>query len=120
MNVGSRAIRILRPMTRYRELTPKSPDGGFSNRTVKLQDGESYLGVYENIEGSLEDCILVTNLGLHLDRGGNWEFVGYTDIKTIDIPSRKDEADCLEIHRYSGPVTEIPVRGSHGRFRDSF
>lgn len=120
MNVKSRAIRILRPLTRYRNLSTISPAPGYTTQGVKFQEGESCLGVYENVDGSLQESVLVTNVGLHVHRRREWGFVDYADIESIRIPSRKEEADTLEIHRYSGHMDEIPVRGARGKSRDAF
>lgn len=120
MNVESRVIRILRPLTQYHKHSTESLNASNRSQKVDLQIGEVYLGVYENIPDSLEDSITVTSLGLHTYRGGEWEFLNYEHIESIRIPSRKEEAAELEIHLYDGYTTRIPVRGGQGRFRDAF
>ena len=79
------------------------------------------MGVYENVEDEVSECVLVTDRRLVVERHGAWESVRFTDIDVIEIPEPahvNSESAALTVHRKNGASTVIPIRGGNGRFFD--
>jgi hypothetical protein len=120
MNVASRARRILKHLNSYREVSESSLNLPSGLREVPLREGETILGIYANSLSMLEESIVVTNLGLHVYRHTQWESIDYSQIRSIETPPDKYETTQLMIQLQSDRVTNIPIRGGEGRFRDAF
>jgi hypothetical protein len=91
-----------------------------ANRSLRI--GEEWIGVYENEPGSSDDCVGVTNLGLHIWRGLRPEFLAYEELDSTTseglIPKRK--ADRITVRLRDGQFAVIPIRGGDDRSRDLF
>ncbi len=120
VSVRSRASRILRRLTAYRDLTAQSPDHPPWIHEVPVQPGEQRLGVYENVPGSAEKSVVVTTLGLYVRRGERWEFVRFEDIEAVVAPHQKTEVAELALMHRDRHVTLMPITGGHGRFREAW
>jgi hypothetical protein len=87
----------------------------------KVPDGQTVLGIYENVQGSLEDCVVVTDRSVLLHTGGKLEEIRYSDIaSTTWTPECKQEACALRVTMRDGIVKLLPLRGRNGRFADVF
>lgn len=120
MNVKSRAHRILKPLASYRDLTGQPLNVPCWAADVPVKNGEVCYGVYENSPCKANESIAVTNLGIHVCRNKQSEFIAYSQIASVSAPPEKQTASELSIHLLSGQVISLPVRGGEGRFRDAF
>lgn len=112
MNVETRARRILSRLSRYRPLD-EIPD---SNNLGTLQLGAP-IGCYEN-PGSTNQCIYVFAEGMAwLDEAQLLE-VRFSEIAEVRLADDK-ESEQLMLRLASGSTIYLPIRGKHGRFRDS-
>jgi hypothetical protein len=120
--VRARAHRCLVALRQYRDLTPAESTAPqwLANRPLLV--GEEWIGVYENIPGSPEDCVGVTNRGLHIWRGLEPDFLAYEELDSTTseglIPKRK--ADQITVRLRDGQLAVIPIRGGDDRSRDLF
>lgn len=118
--IQSRAIRILHHLRNYRDMTEEDGTISLDSQRILLQQEEACIGLYENFPGHLEECIVITNLGLHIHDQHRWTFIRFDHIEHIAPPSDKRNATHLMITTRSHEVIAIPVRGTHGVFRDIF
>jgi hypothetical protein len=118
--IKSKAHRTMRRMSNYHNISEKTDDihylGDFSFR-----DNEEPVGIYENLVGEPDESIIITTLGLYIFRAGDWEFVGYDEIRAITKPKvEKLAVDRLFLHLASGRRVDVPIKGGEGRFRDVY
>src|SRR5687768_3590783 len=96
--VLSRAHRTLRRMARYKPLSDDLTTMHQYIKGVSLQEDEAIIGVYENMPGASDESIIITDFGIHILRGGRWEFIGYDQIDRIEGPPSKQNAEGLIAH----------------------
>lgn len=119
MKVQSRAHRILKDLSNYRDLSNITKEGVWGD--LGLQEGEGIIGIYENVPDSLENAIIVTKFGLHIQRAGRWKFINYDEIENSFIPSgNKHKADRISITLVGGKEVFILIEGGNDKFRDVF
>jgi len=70
ITVFMRAHRAFRRTARYRPLAGNLPSGEIEG--AELAEGETAIGIYENVPGSLERSVLITDRVVHLARGDDW------------------------------------------------
>jgi hypothetical protein len=119
--VASRAHRILKPLTAYRDVLENKnwPAGAPAGPT--LDDTEYHLGLYINDSINFLDSILFTNCGLYIFNGQVWTRVLYSEIARVISPNGKSEIAGLSILRRDGNEFFLPVRGiTANRFYDAF
>lgn len=109
-------------MTSYTDL---SEDGSSLPQWVKvieLKENERMLGLYENFHGKLDDCLVVTNIGIHVYKSGHFHFFRYDQIEEISFPKSKPKREFSELflHLSSGTIVELPIRGRTEREGDIF
>ena len=80
---------------------------------VPLAVNEMVVGAYENVVGSLENALVLTSQGLHLQGGGVWTFIPYDTIEEVHFPKTKamDEPKVLGVTLANGQHVTIPVTG---------
>jgi hypothetical protein len=80
---------------------------------VPLAEQEIVLGIYENGVGTLENALVLTSQGLHLQRGDAWTFIPYDAIEEVHFPATKaiDEPKALGVTLANGEHVTIPVTG---------
>ncbi|WP_406698401.1 hypothetical protein V5E97_06015 [Singulisphaera sp. Ch08] len=119
--MAMRAHRNLRRLPRYRNL---ANDDSILLDGVRLSEGEAAIGLYENVPGSAEQCILITNRGLHFNRGDDWLCLPYEEIVSVDLEGgvKALDVNCIEIRLFSGATALIPVSGGNPsiRTKDTF
>ncbi|WP_406694930.1 hypothetical protein V5E97_28200 [Singulisphaera sp. Ch08] len=110
--MAMRAHRGLRMLPRYRYL---AGDEGMPLDGVRLGEGEAAVGIYENVPGSAEQCILITDRGLHVNRGEDWLCLPYKEMVSVDLEGGEKslDVDCVEIRLRSGATALIPVSGGN-------
>ena len=121
-----RAQKILGSMTNYREIPPAAEAAPDGLGRLAPREGDAYLGIYENIPGSLEDSIVVTSYGLLVNRAEGGTFIDYSDIESgrflppIESGADKLHAASLLLKLTNGQTVEIPVRGGRVKASDVF
>lgn len=118
--VESVAARKLQKLSNYREVTHNPAPLTDSLPAIGLRVDEVGVGIYENIRGELTDCILVTNVGLHVRFESQWLVVDYEDIQSVRGPETKEEISGVTLVLSDGRDIAIPVRGARSQFRDAF
>jgi hypothetical protein len=113
ITVPMRAHREPRKLARYRhfgerESIPLECVGG-----PRLGEGEAAIGIYENVPGSAEQCILITDRGLHFNRGDDWLCLPYEEMTSVYLEGGEKslDVDRVEIRLRSGETALIPVSG---------
>jgi hypothetical protein len=113
ITVPMRAHRSLRKLGRYRRLAedkgmPLDRLGG-----ARLGEGEAAFGIYENVPGSAEQCILITDRALHVNRGDDWLCLPYEEMTSVDLQGGEKslDVDRVEIRLRGGATALIPVTG---------
>jgi hypothetical protein len=76
-------------------------------------NSDRVIGVFENVESSPEDAILITEHGLTILGAKRWS-VRFDQIKTFDPPRKEPLASSVVAFLDSGEVVEIPVRNPPG------
>jgi hypothetical protein len=115
----SRSRRTLVHLGAYQEIYGEREAMPTYLREVSLQDNEIPIGVYQNHRGTPRESILISNIGLHFNREGGWQFLSYKEMQFIEPLADKENAQELAIHA-GNAVVKLPVRGSKGKFRDIF
>ena len=85
VTVAQRAHRGLRGLAGYvvpGELGNASLSSPLRDRLVV---GEVPIGVYENVSGSHDQSILITDCGLHFNDNDNWLFVPYEEMVSAEM-----------------------------------
>ena len=117
--VTSIAERYLEGRQNYQNLADISVPRTDTPANVTLRDNESLIGIYRNVPDKLQDAIVITNMGLHVNIGDYWESIGFDDIIDIDGPATKEEISGVTLTRIGGTQTYIPVSGARDQFRGS-
>lgn len=119
--VRSRAYRILRRLTRYRELSEAQLQALPDIRKELVDNWEKILGIYENQPGQLRGNILVTTEGLHIFLEEE-EFVPFDQIDHIKPLNEDDKSNVEEliISYKSGKNVRVPIIGGNDKFRDAW
>jgi hypothetical protein len=113
MNVKSRAHRILRPMTRYRQAGAEAP------LLVLAEDPVlgTPLGVYQNPEPDRETVTVYAH-GIAWGDGARSVRVGFSEIADVDLSNGKESQELL-LTLKDRRLERLPIRGRVGRFYDS-
>ena len=111
--VSMRARRTLGRLTRFRSV---GHSDGIPLDTLGeglLGHGEMTIGVYENVPGSFEQCIVVTNRGLHVNTNLGWLTLPYENMVGVDVGNgeKSCDRDFLEIPLRTGAKALILVSG---------
>lgn len=117
-SVISRSIRILKPLSRYKQVHGSNIIDPYTHLGV-LHPDEVIIGVYDNSEEGSADVTLVTDQGIHVFMNQAWSYFDYGNIVDVATPTDK-AAEGLNIRLKSGDTFWLPVRGTKGRFRDTF
>ena len=114
VTVSMRAHRKFKGTPNYRALAgreagPGPLDGG----TVSLAAGEAAIGVYENVPGSTEGLILITDRGLHVGRGDVGFFIPFAAMVAVEVEAGKKPVavDRVAIRLHGGATALVPVTG---------
>lgn len=116
--IWSRAKKYLPSCHNYTDLSDNP--GPWGDR-IKLADGESIFGVYENNPGTLDKSILITSNGLYAFDAGGPQFLPYREMKRFDMADNIAEIKRkLEIvfRMEDGRVLHLPVVGQKGAQMD--
>ena len=112
ITVASRVHRNLRPLRRFRRVTEGRTGLPYSREDIPLSSNEELLGVYENAPGALENAIAVTDRGLHVHRGHDWESICYSSVVDADFyPSKTGTVEKVMVHLRNGESVVLPVTG---------
>lgn len=113
LTVTMRAHRKLNGLARYRHLAEGEGISLIDPGGPRLGEGEAAVGIYENVPGSAERCILITDRALHVNRGEDWLCLPYEEMTSVDLEGgeKSPDADCIEIRLRNGATTLIPVSG---------
>lgn len=108
------ALKAFRPM--YDGLKPNYlRDSDFKNELI--------IGVYENVVGSIDHCIIITEEGIHFEAQGEWIDIKFAEIRNVNCPSSKEieKKDAgVNLVLENGRNVTVPVWGGSGRFLDVF
>lgn len=121
MNPRSRTIRILKPMSRF-HADFKHGLPAYASQ-IPVAHGEEIIGIYENVAGTISQCIAMTNLRLLIESGGQWKSIVYSQIVAIETPEPaavEEIAAALTVRLMTGALETVPINGRHGRFLDLF
>jgi hypothetical protein len=117
--IKMRAYRILRPLSRYKPLdvTP-APDYLCD---LPNEGDDQLLGIYENVAGQRDGCVVFSIQGIYIDVEGNWTFIPYAQMITTALPSDdKHAAKIIDIQIAGGTNQPVVITGGEGRFRDVY
>lgn len=123
MNVLVRVKRILAHLKNFK-LTCEGEHLHYHS-SVCVGDGETLLGVYENVSGSITHALAVSDQSLYTEQNGSWTAINFAQIEAIRPPD-KDSVSQKEIgilvQHDGGKKLLIPVWGGDvsGKFRDVY
>jgi hypothetical protein len=90
-------------------------------RLLPLDDDETFIGVYENTPGALDQAVVVTTKSIVLLGHAGALRVDFGDIKRATwSPESKREADKLRITLQDGTACFVPITGKSGGGADVF
>jgi len=93
VDVRSRAHRILKPLSRYQDLS----EGGELLVPLAspptLRESERLLGIYTTMPHQFLDAILFTTVALYVRQDVSWIQVPYSDIERTVLPQSKTDVD---------------------------
>jgi hypothetical protein len=80
---------------------------------LPLAEGETLLGIYENVPHTLERALALTTRGLHLHHSNGWQFIAYQQIQAVHFPATKalTEEKVLNLTLTNGESVTLPVEG---------
>jgi hypothetical protein len=121
VEIRSRAHRILKPLSNYRDLSEDTESTVALPLGLTLSAFEQTLGIYTNEAANFSDAIVFTTKGLYLRRDNSWAQVLYSDIERTVSTNSKTEITGLTILLRDGGEFWLPVRHTKaGRFYDAF
>ena len=120
ITVAMRAHRKLRHCPSYRTL-PESTMPRAADRSIPpLSGDESPIGYYENIPGSSDRILLVTDRALHMRGESGWITLPYETMIDVRTERGLKTADNLEIRLRDGSKALVPVLGEDGMGKDTY
>jgi hypothetical protein len=120
-SVKSRAHRILRKLSQFKECDRIDELPQLVGEKSPLSKTETCVGAYENVSKAKEDLLLFTDLGAHRWAEGKWISVRYSDIVGTRWPTEeKSKATELWLETKLGSDMYLPVRGGTEVTRDLF
>lgn len=113
MYVTFYAKKNLKNMPRYTDLSQADSILPHWVQGLKLQENEKLLGIYENSPGKLDDCLVLTNIGIHVYKLDYFDFFRYDQIAETSFPRSKPKKEFSELflHLSDGRKIELPIRG---------
>lgn len=80
---------------------------------LPLTEGETLLGIYENVPDTLKRALALTTRGLHLHHPNGWQFIAYQQIQAVHFPATKalTEEKVLNLTLTNGESVTLPVEG---------
>lgn len=119
-----RAHRKLKSLVRYRRVTVDNSKSLIDLVGRHFSEGDVLIGIYENVLGSADRCILITDRSLYFNRDEEWLRLPYEEMISVDIQGGEKSlvVDHIEIRFRSGGTTLIPVIGGDPTIgtRDTF
>jgi hypothetical protein len=124
ITVAQRAHRKFKHCSRYLSLagvggTPLDLPAG-----AQLGEDETPIGIYENVSGSAERCIVITDRGLRVNASYGWLFLPYEGMVSSELEGGEKSLDVshVAIHLRSGAMALVPVSGGDPSLgtRDTF
>jgi hypothetical protein len=101
-------------MPNYRDLTSDEFVRPCYLKAVPLRDGTEVIGVYENRPDSGSDAVVVSTDGLYTYEGGDWRFVPYQAVRSVDyLKGKTVDVAGIVVRLSDGSVVEIPVTGGN-------
>jgi hypothetical protein len=116
-----RAKRILNPMERFKADFKNNLPSYVS--VIPADDRRNMVGIYENTEASVAECVVITVSGLLIEKGGVWERHAFSEVKAAHAPPKEqgnEESLGVTIEKTDSTSIFIPIRGRQGRFQDAF
>jgi hypothetical protein len=124
VTVAQRAHRKLNATSGYAPLGEEMDTEHASLIRGRLCEGEVPIGVYENVMGTLDQGILITDRGLHHHDKDVWNFVSYQEMVSADLEGGQKSltVDNIAIQLRDGETYLLPVRGGDPRLgtKDTF
>lgn len=117
-SVKSRAHRILNRLAHYRRAEDATAADLARLRTLGLNLGEQYIGVYENSPLDWEGNVVVTDRGLYVTAADAPTRLPYQEMLSVQVPGEKHVADRLRIQLEGDRSSDVPIRGGDGRLRE--
>src|SRR4051794_6857565 len=93
ITVAQRAHRKFRRCQRYRSFTEKSNPPFEALVGAQIGEDETPIGIYENVPGSAERCIVITDRGLHVLQSDGWLFLPYDKIASAELEGVEKSPD---------------------------
>lgn len=108
----------------YRECVSRLPDESLK---ASLCEGETLLGIYENVPGSLDRCVAITDRGLILKGADGWVSLPYAEMAShvLEVGPRgefKLTVEEITLNLRGGGTASVPVLGEYPQWggRDIF
>jgi hypothetical protein len=124
ITVAQRAHRKFKRCSRYRSLAEAGGTQLDVLARAQLGEDESPIGIYENVPGSVERCIVITDRGLRVHGSDGWLFLPYEGMASAELEGGEKSLDVghLAIHLRSGAMALVPVSGGDPSMgtRDTF
>ena len=114
-----RAHRNLRRAKHYRSFAGHEVEPSVAVR-YPLAEGESLIGVYENIPDSLDHCLVITDRALHMRAESKWVDLPYGEMESVDVEGGDKLADHLEIRLRDDSKVLVPVLGEEEMGKDTY
>lgn len=103
--VAMRAHRNLKKLSRFQPLV--------GDDEAPLDAGEAVIGRYENVMGSAERCVVVTDRGLHIKQSEGWLSLPYEEMTSVELEGGRKSLDVenVAIHLRDGTTARAPFSG---------
>ena len=120
MNTMVRASRIFKHLVNYYDLSAENAEIPAYIPQNFLQEGEFFIGIYENFTGKPDECIILTNFGIYVWHEIGLKFIAFKKIKSATVPPKEDGSNKFKISTIDGDLFDVPVYGGKGKFKDIY
>ena len=117
--VLSRAYRILRDLSRYKDCINHPDQISGVYKKTPLSGDETIIGVYENDPDDQYANVVVTNNGLYFLVDKEWVSVQYDEMLSVEPPTTKETAEGVFVRTGKG-IVNIPILETDGHLIDAF
>ncbi len=113
------AYRVLRRQSRYRSVDAMPAPDYLSG--LPLTEGDELMGVYENVIGQRQGCVVFSVQGIYVDSHGGWTYIPYASMAEVIVlmpDGDKHKAEAMQIQVEGNRSQTVVFAGGDGKLRE--
>jgi hypothetical protein len=113
------AYRKLRRLSRYRPVGVLPAPSYLSG--LPLAENDEILGVYENVIGQRQGCVVFSTQGIYADVDVGWTFIPYARMLKVDVEmpgGDKHKAEAMQIQMEGNGSQTVVITGRDSKIRE--